>query len=36
MATMKEENKLRRVIVGFAIFLVGVGFGYWWHLMAVG
>lgn len=31
---MKEEIMLRWFVVGLALFLVGTGFGYWWHFMS--
>jgi len=30
------EETLRRIMLGFAVFIIGVGCGYAWHMMAVG
>lgn len=30
------EAILRRLILGFMFFLIGAGFGYWWHMMSGG
>lgn len=32
----REAVMLRRFVVGLAVFLAGIGFGYWWHMAAVG
>lgn len=31
----REEIMLKRVMLGLVVFMVGIGFGYWWHFMAV-
>jgi len=31
-----EEKALNRSMLGFAVFFIGVGCGYAWHMMAVG
>jgi len=33
---MMTEIMLKRVALSFGIFMLGVGFGYAWHYMAVG
>ena len=32
----KEELMLRRVMIGILLWVVGVGCGYGWHMMATG
>lgn|GEM_PF-5438811 len=30
------EIWMKVAVVGLAVFMVGIGFGYWWHMAAVG
>ncbi len=36
LGARSTEQTLRRIMLGFAVYVMGVGCGYAWHMMAVG
>lgn len=34
--TMKDDVMLRRAMIGLLLWVIGVGCGYGWHMMAIG